>query len=59
MVCAERAHTSSCPLFSDQLREIQDAQGDNIAKNYHELQDLNGRVMKTLELSNKEDKRVQ
>ena len=46
-------------LYFDQLREIQDAQGDNIAKNYRELQDLNGRVVKRLELSNKEDKRVQ
>ena len=42
-------------LYFDQLREIQDAQGDNIAKNYRELQDLNGRVVKRLELSNKED----
>ena len=46
-------------LYFDQLRDIQDAQGNKIAKNYRELQDLNGRVVKRLELSNKEDERTQ
>jgi carbonic anhydrase len=46
-------------LYFDQLRDILDAQGNKITKNYRELQDLNGRVVKRLELSNKEDERTQ
>ena len=42
-------------LYFDQLREIQDAQGKKITHNYRELQDLNGRVVKRLELSNKKE----
>lgn len=44
-------------LYFDQLRDTQDAHGDKIAKNYRELQDLSGRVVKKLELPNKEDER--
>ena len=44
-------------LYFDQLRDIQDAQDHKISKNYRELQDLSGRVVKRLESTNKEDKR--
>ena len=33
-------------LYFDQLRSIQDAQGNNITHNFRELQDLNGRIVK-------------
>ena len=42
-------------LYFEQLREIQDAQGKKITNNYRELQDLNGRVVKRLELSNEKE----
>ena len=40
-------------LYLDQLCNIQNDKGDRITRNYRELQDINGRVVKRFELPNK------
>ena len=44
-------------LYFDQLRTIQDAQGKKITNNYRELQELCGRTVNRLELTNEEEER--
>ena len=41
-------------LYLEQLRSIQNTKGNKIIRNYRELQDLNGRVVKRLDLPTKE-----